>query len=100
MSSFGSSTGSGRIVVDGTPEILFGPAAEWTGINALDVGPTGTTGFNFGQVTLQDGGVMQAVSANVHGTSDVASTISVQSGGALTVDELLQIAHDQVVSET
>ncbi len=87
----GSDTGSGRIVVDGTPQVLFGPSAAWDGIGALDVGPTGTYGFNFGQVTLQAGGQLSAASAGVHGTTDVQSKITVKTGGDLTVSGLLQI---------
>ena len=89
----GSNTGSGQVVVDGTTT-GFNPPAQWIVNGSVDVGPTNTGSMYYGMVTLQDGGRM-TVNGNVrvHGhTDDVLwSTISVQTGGALTVTDLLQI---------
>ncbi len=87
----GSSTGSGRVAVDGTPEFFLGPAARWGGIGTLDIGPDVISGFNFGWVRLYHGGQMSAIDAGIHGTTDVSSYILVESGGNLEVVNELNI---------
>ncbi len=83
----GSDTGSGRVVVDSQG---LGPTTSWTVTGSVDVGPSSTSGFNFGQLTLQQGGRMQVYTLNVHG-ADVTSTVTVKSGGDMHVSGLLQI---------
>ncbi len=87
----GSDTGSGRAAVDGTQPYTFGPSALWTVTGTVDIGPDSTTGFNFGQVTLYNGGRMNAGGLSVHGTSDVASKMTVQDAGKLDVSGNLNI---------
>ncbi len=89
----GSDTGSGRVVVDGTV-IGFGTSSRWTVVGSVDIGPTSTTGFNFGHVTLQDGGRMSVSSdVDIHG-ADVNSTLTVQTGGDLDVTVSLNIGQN------
>ena len=88
----GSDTGSGRVVVDGTVLQPFDPRPLWTVASLVDVGPTSTTGFNFGLLTVQDGGRMNVQNDfSVHGTSEATSKATVRTGGELTVTDLLQI---------
>jgi hypothetical protein len=90
----GSNTGSGRIIVDGNVPSVGGPytPALWTIYEGLDIGSDSTSGFNFGEVWLQNGGRMSVgTNASIHGTSDVDSRITVTTGGELEVTGLLEI---------
>ena len=88
----GNDTGSGRIAVDGTPSVPFGPAAYWRVGGSVDMGPTGTGGFNFGQLELRSGGRMTVNDDfRVHGSLNAASRATVKTSGQLEVADLLEI---------